>query len=56
MKSDIYSLGVLILEIVTGLEKDLNAEDISSRLFIDNVSNRISILVPINNFMLRFSS
>lgn len=37
VKSDIYSLGVLILEIVTGLEKDLNAEDISSRLFIDNV-------------------
>ncbi|OEL31938.1 Disease resistance protein RPM1 [Dichanthelium oligosanthes] len=38
VKSDIFSLGVLILEIVTGLKKDLNTQDISSKLFIDYVS------------------
>ncbi|XP_062197398.1 probable serine/threonine-protein kinase PBL12 isoform X2 [Phragmites australis] len=37
VKSDIFSLGVLILEIVTGLKKDPNIQDISSKLFIDNV-------------------
>ncbi|KAG0529451.1 hypothetical protein BDA96_05G099100 [Sorghum bicolor] len=38
VKSDIFSLGVLILEIVTGLKRDLNIQDISSKLLIDNVS------------------
>lgn len=38
VKSDIFSLGVLILEIVTGLKRDLNIQDISSELLIDNVS------------------
>ncbi|WVZ53177.1 hypothetical protein U9M48_004157 [Paspalum notatum var. saurae] len=37
VKSDIFSLGVLILEIVTGLKKDLNTQDISSKLLVDNV-------------------
>lgn len=41
MKSDIFSLGVLILEIVTGLKRDLNIQDISSKLLIDNVSNAL---------------
>ncbi|CAO2152388.1 unnamed protein product [Urochloa humidicola] len=38
VKSDIFSLGVLILEIVTGLKRELNSEDISSKLLIDFVS------------------
>ncbi|CAN6371456.1 unnamed protein product [Urochloa humidicola] len=38
VKSDIFSLGVLILEIVTGLKRELNSEDISSKLLIDYVS------------------
>ncbi|XP_066336966.1 uncharacterized protein [Miscanthus floridulus] len=38
VKSDIFSLGVLILEIVTGLKRDLNIQDIYSKLLIDNVS------------------
>ncbi|KAK3145557.1 hypothetical protein QOZ80_3BG0254430 [Eleusine coracana subsp. coracana] len=37
VKSDIFSLGVLILEIVTGLKKNTNSQDISSKFFIDNV-------------------
>ncbi|GJM97174.1 hypothetical protein PR202_ga14080 [Eleusine coracana subsp. coracana] len=37
VKSDIFSLGVLILEIVTGLKKNANSQDISSKFFIDNV-------------------
>jgi len=41
VKSDIFSLGVLILEIVTGLKRDLNIQDISSKLLIDNVSNAL---------------
>jgi len=41
VKSDLFSLGVLILEIVTGLKKDLNIQDISSKLLIDNVSNAL---------------
>ena len=41
MKSDIFSLGVLILEIVTGLKRDLNIQNISSKLLIDNVSNAL---------------
>ncbi|XP_015697519.1 tyrosine-protein kinase JAK2-like isoform X1 [Oryza brachyantha] len=36
-KSDIFSLGVLILEIVTGLKNDSSSQDISSRILIDNV-------------------
>ena len=43
MKSDIFSLGVLILEIVTGLKRDLNIQDISSKLLIDNVSNAVIV-------------
>lgn len=43
VKSDIFSLGVLILEIVTGLKRDLNIQDISSELLIDNVSNDVII-------------
>lgn len=43
MKSDIFSLGVLILEIVTGLKRDLNIQDISSKLLIDNVSNAVRV-------------
>ena len=41
VKSDLFSLGVLILEIVTGLKRDLNIQDISSKLLIDNVSNAL---------------
>jgi len=41
VKSDIFSLGVLILEIVTGLKRDLNIQNISSKLLIDNVSNAL---------------
>lgn len=36
-KSDIFSLGVLIIEIVTGLKVNSNSEDISSKHLIDNV-------------------
>jgi serine/threonine protein kinase len=36
-KSDIYSLGILIIEIVTGLKVDSNTEDLSSKNLIDNV-------------------
>jgi len=36
-KSDIFSLGILIIEIVTGLKIDSNTEDISSNNLIDNV-------------------
>jgi len=43
VKSDIFSLGVLILEIVTGLKKDLNIQDISSKLLTDNVSNAVIV-------------
>lgn len=43
MKSDIFSLGVLILEIVTGLKRDLNIQDISSKLLTDNVSNAVIV-------------
>jgi len=43
VKSDIFSLGVLILEIVTGLKRDLNIQDISSKLLIDNVSNAVIV-------------
>jgi len=43
VKSDIFSLGVLILEIVTGLKRDLNIQDISSKLLIDNVSNAVRV-------------
>ncbi|KAL6660740.1 hypothetical protein ACP70R_001775 [Stipagrostis hirtigluma subsp. patula] len=37
VKSDIFSLGILILEIVTGLKRDPMIEDISSKRLIDNV-------------------
>ena len=37
-KLDIYSLGILIIEIVTGLKVDSNTEDLSSKNLIDNVS------------------
>jgi serine/threonine protein kinase len=37
-KSDIYSLGILIIEIVIGLKVDSNTEDLSSKNLIDNVS------------------
>jgi len=43
VKSDIFSLGVLILEIVTGLKRDLNIQDISSKLLTDNVSNAVRV-------------
>jgi len=43
VKSDIFSLGVLILEIVTGLKRDLNIQDISSKLLTDNVSNAVIV-------------
>ena len=43
MKSDIFSLGVLILEIVTGQKRDLNIQDISSKLLTDNVSNAVIV-------------
>jgi len=43
VKSDIFSLGVLILEIVTGLKRDLNIQDIYSKLLIDNVSNAVIV-------------
>ncbi|KAL5204178.1 hypothetical protein ABZP36_009049 [Zizania latifolia] len=36
-KSDIFSLGVLILEIVTGLKNDSSNQEASSRTLIDNV-------------------
>jgi serine/threonine protein kinase len=36
-KSDIFSLGVLILEIVTGLKNDPSSQEVSSRILIDNV-------------------
>ncbi|KAL6868109.1 hypothetical protein ACP4OV_014954 [Aristida adscensionis] len=36
-KSDIFSLGILIIEIVTGLKVDSNTEDISSEKFINSV-------------------
>jgi serine/threonine protein kinase len=36
-KSDIYSLGILIIEIVTGLKVDSNTVDLSSKNLIDNV-------------------
>lgn len=42
-KSDIYSLGILIIEIVTGLKVDSNTEDLSSKNLIDNVSPHIYI-------------
>lgn len=37
VKSDIFSLGVLILNIVTGLKNDPNSHDISSKMLIENV-------------------
>jgi serine/threonine protein kinase len=37
-KTDIYSLGILIIEIVTGLKVDSNTEDLSSKNLIVNVS------------------
>jgi len=37
-KLDIYSLGILIIEIVTGLKVDSNTKDLSSKNLIDNVS------------------
>jgi len=37
-KTDIYSLGILIIEIVTGLKVDSNTKDLSSKNLIDNVS------------------
>ena len=43
VKSDLFSLGVLILEIVTGLKRDLNIQDISSKLLTDNVSNAVIV-------------
>jgi len=43
VKSDIFSLGVLILEIVTGQKRDLNIQDISSKLLTDNVSNAVIV-------------
>uniref|UniRef100_A0A0E0BGY5 Protein kinase domain-containing protein n=1 Tax=Oryza glumipatula TaxID=40148 RepID=A0A0E0BGY5_9ORYZ len=36
-KSDIFSLGILILEIVTGLKNDSSSQEVSSRILIDNV-------------------
>uniref|UniRef100_A0A0E0IZU4 mitogen-activated protein kinase kinase n=1 Tax=Oryza nivara TaxID=4536 RepID=A0A0E0IZU4_ORYNI len=36
-KSDIFSLGILILEIVTGLKNDSTSQEVSSRILIDNV-------------------
>jgi serine/threonine protein kinase len=36
-KLDIYSLGILIIEIVTGLKVDSNTEDLSSKNLIHNV-------------------
>uniref|UniRef100_A0A0D9XQG7 non-specific serine/threonine protein kinase n=2 Tax=Leersia perrieri TaxID=77586 RepID=A0A0D9XQG7_9ORYZ len=36
-KSDIFSLGILILEIVTGLKNDSSSQELSSRILIDNV-------------------
>lgn len=36
-KSDIFSLGILIIEIVTGLKVDPTTEDLSSMSLIDNV-------------------
>lgn len=38
-KSDIFSLGVLIIEIVTGLKVDSSSQDVTSKGFIDNVRN-----------------
>ena len=37
-KLDIYSLGILIIEIVTGLKVDSNTEALSSKNLIDSVS------------------
>jgi len=37
-KLDTYSLGILIIEIVTGLKVDSNTEDLSFKNLIDNVS------------------
>ena len=37
-KLDTYSLGILIIEIVTGLKVDSNTKDLSSKNLIDNVS------------------
>jgi serine/threonine protein kinase len=42
-KSDIFSLGVLILEIVTGLKVSSNSEDISSNKLVENVRQKYSI-------------
>jgi serine/threonine protein kinase len=36
-KSDIFSLGVLIIEIVTGLKVDSSSQDVTSKGFIENV-------------------
>lgn len=36
-KSDIFSLGVLIIEIVTGLKVDSTSQDMTSQDFIENV-------------------
>uniref|UniRef100_I1QYR1 Protein kinase domain-containing protein n=1 Tax=Oryza glaberrima TaxID=4538 RepID=I1QYR1_ORYGL len=38
-KSDIFSLGVLIIEIVTGLKVDTSSQDVTSKGFIENVRN-----------------
>jgi disease resistance protein RPM1 len=39
--SDIYSLGMLILEITTGEKNCAVSEDRSARLFVDNVRQHI---------------
>jgi serine/threonine protein kinase len=45
-KSDIYSLGILIIEIVTGLKVDSNTVDLSSKNLIDNVRQHILFFYP----------
>lgn len=44
-KSDIFSLGILIIEIVTGLRVDSNTEDVSSKNLIDSVSSILYLII-----------
>uniref|UniRef100_A0A0D9XQH4 non-specific serine/threonine protein kinase n=1 Tax=Leersia perrieri TaxID=77586 RepID=A0A0D9XQH4_9ORYZ len=48
-KSDIFSLGVLILETVTGFKNDTSSQEVSSRIFIDNFQNEAGNLTSLNH-------
>ena len=51
-KLDIYSLGILIIEIVTGLKVDSNTEDMSFKNLIDNVSPTYFVFFILKNIVL----